>query len=237
MIIEMLYPRMCCLYGDKGNTLFLQKCFPDAEFIFTELNDKPYFLDNKVDLCCMYSMSEQNQERALERLLPLKDACLDAFENSETQFLFLGNSLELLGKYIKREDETEIEGLGVFNIHSIRHAPKRFNSLIKAKFNDITLLGYTSRFSDTYGITDEIAFCKTDIGYGSNTESNLEGVFTKNIIGTYMLGPLLPSNPDFAKWIFEKLGYNGLTLPYEDTLYSAFETKRKEFQFPDLELE
>ncbi len=237
MIIEILYPRLCCLYGDKGNTTFLQKCFPDAQFVFTELNDKPYFLDHSVDLCCMYSMSEQNQERALDRLLPLKEDCKKSLENNNTLFMFLGNSMELLGNYIEKEDGTKIEGLGIFDVYSVRHAPNRFNTLLQAKFQDITLLSYTSRFSDLFGITEDIAFCKTEIGCGSNPQTNLEGIYTQNIIATYMLGPLLPANPDFSKWLFEKLGSKQPTLPYEDSLYTAYETKRKEFQRSDLELE
>ena len=236
MIIELIYPRMCCLYGDKGNTLFLQKCFPDAKFVFTELNDKPYFIDNPVDLVCMYSLSEPNQEKALERLMPLKEECKNAFENSITQFLFLGNSFELLGKYIETEDGRKIDALDVFDIYSVRHAPKRFNSLIRAKMQDMTLIGYTSRFSDTFGITEDIALCKNDVGLGSDAKSNLEGILTKNIIGTYLLGPLLPSNPNFAKWLLKRLGIENPTLPHEDVLYTCYETKLNEYNITDLEL-
>ena len=41
MKIEILYSELCCLYGDKGNTLFLKQCLPEAEFIETTLNAKP----------------------------------------------------------------------------------------------------------------------------------------------------------------------------------------------------
>ena len=44
MKIEILYPEICTLYGDKGNTMYLQKCLPDAEFVTTGLNEKPLFL-------------------------------------------------------------------------------------------------------------------------------------------------------------------------------------------------
>ena len=69
MRIEIMYPELCCLYGDKGNTMFLRQCLPEAEFIFTQLNERPHFLDEEIDLCCMYSMSEQSQELILSRLL------------------------------------------------------------------------------------------------------------------------------------------------------------------------
>lgn len=237
MRIEVLYPQLCCLYGDKGNTLFLQKCLPDAEFIFTQLNDKPLFLSEDIDLVCMYSMSEQSQELILSRLMQYKDEIKDKIENSKTFFLFLGNAMELLGNYIEREDDTRVDALGIFDIYSLRHAPRRFNTLIQAKFNDITLLSYTSRFAETFGITEDIAMAKVEIGTGSCPDTKLEGICTDNLIATYMLGPILVANPDFSKWLLKKLGVNEPVLPFEDALYESYEAKRKEFQRPDLALD
>ena len=104
MKIEIMYPELCCLYGDKGNTKFLQQCLPEAEFVYTQLNEKPHFLTEEIDLCCMYSMSEQSQELILNRLLPHKDAIVKTMESGKTLFLMTGNALELLGNYIQRED-------------------------------------------------------------------------------------------------------------------------------------
>ena len=237
MRIEVLFAQLCCLYGDKGNTLFLQICLPDAEFIFTQLNDKPLFLSEDIDLVCMYSMSEQSQELILSRLMQYKDEIKDKIENSKTFFLFLGNAMELLGNYIEREDETRVDALGIFDIYSLRHAPRRFNTLIQAKFNDITLLSYTSRFAETFGITEDMAMAKVEIGTGSCPDTKLEGICTDNLIATYMLGPILVANPDFSKWLLKKLGVNEPVLPFEDALYESYEAKRKEFQRPDLALD
>ena len=237
MKIEILYPELCCLYGDKGNTAFLQQCLPDAEFVYTQLNDKPLFLQENVDLCCMYSMSEQSQERILDRLMQWKDEIADSCKNGKTLFILTGNALELLGQYIQREDGSRVEGLGVYDIYSVRHAPHRFNTLIQAKFENMTLLGYTSRFSDTFGISREMAMCEVEIGTGSAPESKTEGIRQGRVIATYMLGPLLVANPDFAKWLLSALGAENAALPYEDALYLAYETRRKEFQQPDLVLD
>ena len=100
MKIEILYPELCCLYGDKGNTKFLQQCLPEAEFIYTQLNEKPHFLTEEVDLCCMYSMSEQSQELILSRLMPYKAALNAAFADNKTLFLFTGNCLEFYLFYL-----------------------------------------------------------------------------------------------------------------------------------------
>lgn len=237
MKIEILYPELCCLYGDKGNTLFLQQCLPDAEFIDTQLNEKPRFLQEEIDLCCMYSMSEKSQELILDRLLQWKDDIADRCSGGKTLFLLLGNAMELFGQYIQREDDTRVDALGVFDTYTRRHAPKRFNTLVQAAFEDMTLLGYTSRFSDTYGITREMAMCQVEIGTGSAPDSQLEGIRQGRVIATYLLGPLLVANPDFTKWLLQQLGADIPCLPFEDALYQSYECRRKEFQRPDLALD
>lgn len=237
MKIEILYPELCCLYGDKGNTKFLQQCLPEAEFIYTGLNEKPRFLDDDVALCCMYSMSEQSQELILSRLMPYKEALTAAFTEGKTLFLFTGNAMELLGQFIQREDASKVEALGLFDTHTVRQAPNRFNTLVQADFEGMTLLGYTSRFSHTYGVTDALAMAKVSIGTGCEPNSRLEGIRSGRIIATYLLGPVLVANPDFAKWLLQALGVEAPTLPFEADLYKAYEVKKQEFTRPDLELD
>ena len=237
MKIEIMYPELCCLYGDKGNTKFLQQCLPQAEFVYTQLNEKPHFLEGDIDLCCMYSMSEQSQELILNRLLPHKEAILSAMESGKTLFLLTGNALELLGKYIQREDGSKVEALGFRDTYSVRQAPNRFNTLIQADFENMTLLGYTSRFAHTYGVTEDFAMAKVTIGTGCEPKGKLEGIRTGRVIATYLLGPLLVANPDFAKWLLAQLGVSDAKLPFEADLYKAYEVKKQVFTRPDLELD
>ena len=114
MKIEILYPEICTLYGDKGNTMYLQKCLPDAEFVTTGLNEKPLFLKENIDMVYMCSMSEKSQELVLDRLMQYKDEIAACMKDGKALFLLVGNSMELLGDYIKREDGTRVTGLGVF---------------------------------------------------------------------------------------------------------------------------
>ena len=237
MKIEIMYPELCCLYGDKGNTMFLQQCLPDAEFIYTELNETPHFLTEDIDLCCMYSMSEQSQEWILSRLMPCRDQIAKCFETGKTLFLLTGNALELLGKYIQREDGSKVEALGIFDTYTVRQAPKRFNTLIQAEFAGMQLLGYTSRFSHTYGVTEALAMARVSIGTGCEPGGKLEGIRSGRIIATYFLGPLLVANPDFAKWLLAELGITEPKLPFEADLYKAYEVRKQEFTRPDLELD
>ena len=237
MKIEILYPELCCLYGDKGNTKFLQQCLPEAEFVYTQLNEKPHFLEEEVDLCCMYSMSEQSQELILSRLMPYQAELNAAFAAGKTLFLLTGNALELLGKYIQREDGSKVEALGMFDTYAVRQAPNRFNTLIQADFAGMTLLGYTSRFSHTYGVTETLAMSKVSIGTGCEPNGKLEGIRSGRVVATYLLGPLLVANPDFAKWLLKELGVEEPKLPFEADLYKAYEVRKQEFTRPDLELD
>ena len=237
MKIEILYPELCCLYGDKGNTKFLQQCLPEAEFVYTQLNEKPHFLTEDVALCCMYSMSEQSQELILSRLMPYRDELAARFESGSTLFLFTGNALELLGKYIQREDGSKVDALSIFDTYTVRQAPNRFNTLIQAEFEGMTLLGYTSRFSHTYGVTEKLAMSKVTDGTGCEPNGKLEGVRSGRILATYLLGPVLVANPDFAKWLLKVLGIEEPKLPFESDLYKAFDVRKQEFTRPDLELD
>ena len=154
-----------------------------------------------------------------------------------TFFLLLGYCMELFGQYIQREDGSKVEALGVFPTYAVRQAPRRFNTLLQTQFRDMTLLGYTSRFSHTYGISEDLAFSRVTVGTGSEPNSKLEGIYRNRLIGTYLLGPLLVANPDFSKWLLTQLGLKSPALPFEDTLYQSYQVRLAEFQNPQLVLE
>lgn len=236
MRIEILYSDLCCLYGDKGNTMFLRKCLPQAEFIETALNDRPAFLEGNVELVYLCSMSEKSQELVLSRLMPHKDTIAAMAKEGNTLFLAVGNSLELLGKYIQREDGSHVEALGLFDTYAVRQTPNRFNSLMKGTFNGMTLQGFTSRFSHTFGITEDIAMIHIDTGAAMNPDSRLEGICSGNVLATYMNGPLLVSNPDFAHWFLKRIGAPVEKLPCEEALRKAYDQRIRDFDRDDLEM-
>ena len=48
------------------------------------------------------------------------------------------------------------------------------------------------------------AFGKVLYGSGNDGESGYEGVIYKNVIGTYLHGPLLPKNPQVCDYLIER---------------------------------
>ncbi len=233
MKIEILYPEICCLYGDKANMAYLKKCLPDAEFVETNINDEPRFAYEAVDLIYLCSMSEKSQELVIEKLRPFKNILRLLMDEDKCAFLLTGNSFEIFGSSIQKENGEKTEALGLLDIHSVRQCPNRFNTLVLAEGVGCEVVGYTSRFSHTYGITEDNALFKVLKGTGSNPDTMLEGIKKGRLFGTYLIGPLLISNPDFTKYLLKQLGKEP-ALPFEEEAYRAYEKRLKDFEKPKL---
>lgn len=228
MRIEVLYPEFGNLFGDNSNISYLKKCMPDAEIIETEINNKPSFVDEKVDLIYLGPASERAQEIIIQKLKPYKEKIQELIENN-TVFLFTGNAVEILGEYIENEDGTKVEGLGVFPIHAKRDMMNRKNSNVIGKFEDIEIVGFQSQFTTLYGENTENYFLELEVGMGINGETKLEGVRKNNFIGTYVIGPILILNPLFTKKIIKMMGIENPALALEKETMQAYEARLKEF--------
>ena len=99
MVVEILFPESCNLYGDGLNVAYLQQTLPDAEFIYTAITDEPYFAKNDPDFIYLGGTSESIQRRIIEKLLPLKDRILELVDNGIV-FLATGNAGEIFAKKI-----------------------------------------------------------------------------------------------------------------------------------------
>ncbi|MCL2491049.1 MAG: hypothetical protein FWF36_10110 [Propionibacteriaceae bacterium] len=237
MIIESLYPEICCLYGDLGNTVYLRHCLPDATFAQTSLTSPPVFLSQPIDLLYLCSMSERAQEIAIQQLLPHRCELAKLLDGGQTTVLLTGNALEIFGQYIQRPDGSRIDGLGLLDFYSVRVTPNRFNSLILASFQDTKIVGYTSRFSHTYTkATDNCQF-KVEKGVGFNPGTDLEGLHVGKLYATYLHGPLLIANPAFTKALLADMGVTLPRLPFEDEVQRAYLKKLAEYEQPSLQLD
>lgn len=248
--IEILYPEFCNLYGDSFNMKYLKMCLPDAEFVETELGQPPAFANEDVNLIYLGPMTEKTQEKVIARLFPYKSRIEELIEKNVV-FLFTGNAIEVLGKYIENEDGSKIEGLGIFDVYAKRDMMHRHNSRLVGKFENIELVGFKSQFTMMYGDNTNSYFVQVEKGIGINKDSNLEGVRKNNFIGTYILGPILILNPLFTKKIIkmmeqvqnkpeydekkevkEKIDENNedITLAIESDVMAAYEERLKELK-------
>lgn len=228
MKIEVLFPEFGNLFGDSSNISYLKKCMPEVEIIETDINSKPAFVSQDVNLIYLGPSSERAQEIIIQKLKPYKEKIEELIENN-TVFLFTGNAVEVLGKYIENEDGSKIEGLGIFDVYSKRDMMNRKNCNILGKFEDIEIVGFKSQFTMLYGDNKENYFIELETGFGINESTNLEGIKKNNFIGTYVIGPILILNPLFTKKLMKMMGLEEQKLALEDETMAAYEYRLKEF--------
>jgi CobQ-like glutamine amidotransferase family enzyme len=234
MVIEILYPEFCNLFGDTGNVRFLKACLPDAEFCYTPLTDTPVFTKKDVDLIYMGPMSESAQLKVIDALRPHKDRLQELIEQ-DVPILFIGNACEVFCQSIDTPDG-KVEGLGILPYTAKQEMIARYNGLTMGTFEDMTILGFRSQFTFGYGDNSQNGFLNVLRGAGLNPDAPFEGFRIHNMIATYLLGPILVVNPQFTRWLLSKMGVENPTIPFEDELIKAYEIRKKEFEDPKVEV-
>lgn len=228
MKIEVLFPEFGNLFGDNSNISYLRKCLPNAEIIETSINSRPAFVDEEVNLIYLGPMSERAQEIVIEKLRPYKEKIEELISNNTT-FLWIGNSVEILGKYIENEDGSKVEALGIFDIFAKRDMMNRKNSNVIGKHENIEIVGFQSQFTTLYADNKENYFLELSVGMGTNENPKLEGIKKNNFIGTYVIGPILILNPLFTKKLLKMMGVEEPNLALEKEVMTAYEVRREEF--------
>lgn len=196
-----LYPDLLNLYGDRGNIECLRKRLIwrgiDAEVrVCTAAEDKCDLADT--DIVFVGGGSDREQEIVCSRLLEKKTELREYVENGGTLAAVCGG-YQLLGGYYKTADK-EIEGLGILNIRtdSIPDAPRLIgNVVLECAGMRSHVVGFENHGGRT-DIGDHTPLGRVIRGYGNNGESGFEGVVYKNVIGTYLHGPVLPKNPELC---------------------------------------
>ncbi len=230
IVIEVLYGEFANLFGDLQNVHYLKDCIENCRVIETSLSDVPAFTAGHVDLVYMGSMTEDQQELALNALRPYREALVSRIETGGA-CLFTGNAMELVEAYIENEDGSRIEGLGIFpDIHARRQMMNRYNSLILATCEGLKLVGHKAQFSHSYGDNDDCYFCDVIRGDGLCPGSKKEGLRRKNFIGTSILGPFLVMNPLFTKHLLHVMGVENPQLAFEQTIMAAYQARLAEFE-------
>ena len=180
LTIGHLYPELLNLYGDRGNIICMVQRLKwrgiDAEVREFDLNDKIDF--SKLDIVLLGGGSDREQLLVCNRLKKIKKDFIDYVEQGGVVLAICGG-YQLLGNYYKMGDET-IEGLGVVNIHTERGDSRLISNIV-----DYQPLG------------------KVLSGHGNNDKDKSEGIVYKNVIGTYLHGPLLPKNPHLCDYLLQ----------------------------------
>ena len=228
MVIEVLYPEICCLYSDQVNVEYLQACMPEAKVISTRTFEKPYFADKKPDFIYMGSMPESKQSLVIEKLLPYKER-IQQLIDEDVMFLITGNAMDVFGQYIQRGTK-RIDALGMFGFHIVQDMDDRHNYIFVGEYEDIKIVGYKSTFSQVVGMTGTPLFKMI-----KGAENQDDGLITHNFMLSTLIGPLLVMNPLFLKKLLKKLGQPE-TIAFEEESMLSYEYRLKQLMNPQAHL-
>lgn len=220
LTLGWLYPELMSTYGDRGNISVLKKL---AEINGFNLNVRRINQESShtelidCDLLFMGGAQDIQQEIVNKDLLSKKGDAITKLINEGVPSLFICGAYQFLGNYYKNAYGTKIPGLGIFDMYTeafenrdrlignVIVQPKKIDGLTS---NTPYLVGFENHGGRTYLSNPLESFASIVVGNGNNGEDKTEGIHFNNAIGTYLHGPILPSNPELAAYLlsisFEK---------------------------------
>ena len=198
LTIGHVYPDLLNLYGDRGNVRCLEK---RLLWRGMEVETVPFLagapLDlSEVDILFLGGGSDREQAIAGKYLLENRKAILHYAEGNGVLLAVCGG-YQLLGNYYRTKRET-LEGLGLLDLYT-EWRPERLtgNVVLKSPLASSPVVGFENHGGRTF-IRGVRPFGRVVRGFGNTGDSGYEGVLYKNVIGTYLHGPLLSKNPEIC---------------------------------------
>ena len=230
LTILHLYPEFMSLYGEYANLAVLRRHL-EALGVTVSLQaaaagEAPDFAG--ADMIYMGAGTERGQKRAMEGLLPHRDALLAAVDRGAL-VLFTGNAMELLGMSVTDESGEAWPCLGLAEFttgETDRRDPG--DVIAHTSLWDSPVVGFMNKCSVTRGVETPL-FDRLSLGLGNQVEHGPEGYASGNVLGTHITGPVLVKNPDFTGFLirrlFEAKGWAAPEalpdLPYEREAYEV----------------
>lgn len=209
-IIAHMYPKLMNLYGDRGNLICLQK---RLEWQGQECEIKHLELEGKLDLAgidMLFMGGGSDREQGLVYCdLIQKAQALRAEIEKGLPMLCICGAYQLLGGYYKSLDGQVMEGLGFFDFHTESQKGRLIGNIVidsEIGGRKCPVVGFENHGGRTYLDDKKLQPLGTVIkGYGNNGEDKTEGLRFKNLVGTYLHGPLLPKNPALADFFIQAM--------------------------------
>lgn len=204
-----MYSNILDLYGDSGNIEVLKyrckmcniECIVEYHSLGTENTDF-----SKYDLIYLGGGADFEQQLLEEDLQKCKDAIVSAYKNGAFLLLICGG-YQLMGQYYIDSNKEKIPGLGLFDYYTVASSDKGKrcigNIILEADLNGTKtkVIGFENHGGQTSNVS--MPFGKVVFGNGNCFNDTSEGYFEKNVIATYLHGPLLSKNPEVADYIIE----------------------------------
>ena len=205
LVIAHLYPELLNLYGDSGNILCLRKRIEwrgmQAEVREVHVGDTPAFAD--LDLVFVGGGSDREQRIVCDFLLAQRSELVGYVEDGGVLAAVCGG-YQLLGDSYLMGDE-KVPGLALVDLYTDRGTPRIVGNIaIRSDIAPHAIVGYENHGGRTHLGPGVSPLGKVLCGHGNDAASGFEGCRYRNVLGTYIHGPLLPKNPGVADWLIAR---------------------------------
>lgn len=204
LVIGYLYGDLMNIYGDTGNIVCLKK---RCEWRGIEVEVINISTDTKLkprgfDTYFFGGGQDESQITVAEDLKSKARVLKDEIERG-VPLLSICGGYQLLGKYYEPFEGEKLEGVGIFPVFTKASNDRMIgNIVIKSEFGE--LVGFENHSGKTFLDNQAKPLGNVIKGFGNNGEDRTEGCISKNAIGCYMHGSLLPKNPQLADWFIKK---------------------------------
>ncbi len=194
-----LYPEQMNIYADRGNILFLQRrCeWRGIGFAYSAAGLGEGFDPGAHDFLYLGGGQDRDQVAVAADMVESKREEIASAVEDGAAMLAVCGGYQLLGHSYQLGDE-RLPGLGVADLETVREPGPRLigNIAIEADLGagEGTLAGFENHGGRTYLGPGAQPLGRVLKGFGNNGKDGFEGVRHRNLIGTYLHGPLLPKN-------------------------------------------
>lgn len=233
--IAHLYPELLNLYADKGNIQTLKRRLEwrGIEVSVEQVNINHPLRLQDYHLVLLGGGSDREQELVSRHLYSQREEWKAAVE-SGLPLLAICGGYQLLGDYYQFHNGTKIQGLGVLDLETSAGSTRLIGNIAIDAGELGTIVGFENHGGRTTHRHAPLG--RVLKGHGNNGSDGQEGVIYRHVFGTYIHGPLLPKNPQFADYVLQTaLDYAELSYqltPLDDRLendaHQAFLSRRLE---------
>ena len=227
LTIAHLFPDLLNLYGDGGNVRILEQRlrWRGIPVEVKRVNHGQTVDLAAVDLVMLGGGPDREQRLASVELMGMREE-LHAYVEDDGVLLAICGGYQILGHEWLLGDEV-VKGLGIVDMTTERAAGGSGDRLIDnialtSPLAKRPVVGYENHAGRTHLGTgvDPFGIVASSVGHGNNDADKQDGVRYKNVVGTYLHGPLLAKNPEIA----------------DDLLARALERRAKRTGQPPVEL-
>jgi CobQ-like glutamine amidotransferase family enzyme len=229
-----LYPEQMNIYADRGNLLLLRRrCeWRGIGFSYAAAGPGDDLDPAAHDFLYIGGGQDRDQRIVAADLLQTKRDAIAEATGEGVVLLAVCGGYQLLGHAYQLGDE-RIEGLGIADLETVREPGPRLIGNVEIEVDlgggARRLAGFENHGGRTYLGPEAEPLGRVIRGFGNNGKNGDEGVRLRNVIGTYLHGPLLPKNAWLADRLIQlALGRRSGTEPELEPLDDELETAAHE---------